>query len=139
MFGEGAGISNQIDDGKVGNRVICIGEVGKQLLFCNHKRIETQSTRALIDDVFLIALVTKVFLNTAEVDDSTAGIELRCVVDAQDVDENILGCGSRNTVVDFKAQQPGHPVVGIDVFLANKSETFNSFKIGIADLQDFAC
>ena len=72
VLGEGAGISNQIDDGKVGNRVICIGEVGKQLLFCNHKRIETQSTGALINDVFLIALVTKVFLNTAEVDDCTS-------------------------------------------------------------------
>ena len=111
-MGEGAGISNQIDDRKVGNRVINISEVGEQLLFCNHKRIETQSTRALINNVFLIALVTKVFLNTAKVDLSRSGIEFRCVIHGEDVEGRSCTGGIR-AVCDAITQLDGAVVIGI--------------------------
>ena len=66
----------------------------------------------MVKDVFLIALVTKVFLNTAEVDDSTTGIELRCVVDSENVEGRCCTGGIR-AVGDAINQLNGAVVIGI--------------------------
>ena len=66
----------------------------------------------MVNDVFLIALVTKVFLNTSKVDDGRGGVEFRCVVNGEDV-EGRSGTSGVSAVSDAVGQLNGAVVIGI--------------------------
>ena len=66
----------------------------------------------MVNNVFLIALVTEVFLNTSKVDGGASRVELRCVVNRENVERRCCRSGG-GAVCDAVDQLNRAVVIGI--------------------------